>query len=1362
MNEHGLPSRSSLSTARPNQALGPIDDQPTSGAMTPSSDKASARNPLDSPTWDQQHGTAPTSGMTTPAALEAEDLKGYDLSGNGLERRYPQLGQDSKGQGRLRKADEASWAIWILAFCAALSGSIFGYDTGYISSVLVNIDQDLGRSLTSLDKELITSATSLGALLGALCAGILGDWLGRKAVIAIANVIFVVGAIVQAACHEIYVMIIGRLIVGLGVGVASMIVPLWIGELAPTHLRGRLVTVNVVFITLGQVIAYGVGAGFESIKGGWRFTVAGGAVPAFLQLASMLWLPESPRYDIKKGRIEKVARTFQRIFPHATYEECLEKAEVISANVEAARQQGSSVSMTRRLKSMVTIGANRRALFVACGLQALQQLCGFNTLMYYSATIFSAIGFSNPTAVSLIISVTNFLSTLVALKYIDIVGRRRIMLWTVPGMAIGLVFGAVCFHFLTLNTGNQLDPVKFPGYQYPTTWSSLLIVAMIFYVASYGLGVGNVPWQQGELFGIETRAIGTSLSTATNWGCNLLIGATYLSLMSAITPAGAFGFYAGLCALGWVACIFGFPDTRRLSLEEVQSIFDHSWGIQAADDLRREKDRALALTRLRSQDESNDRVIAATTAIDVPGLKKQGGDLKGAVAEPTLEPSSSTAAIESQPADKLAPGQNGGLDRIQGAKKDQATPPTARSEEDPAPVTLSTSASTSPWDDALATPAPCDGEDAGASASAWKPPSDGKMSGSSPAVPSQIPASAMSRSSSPHAHQRNYSTTSLASNASGRSIKAPKVSEGNTSPLARLGIKGDGLMLFVTCFASLGVFLFGYDQGVMSGIITDPYFKAFFNQPTSYEVGTLVASLELGALVTSLACGRLADIFGRKKTLFCGAVIFSIGGLVQTFTTGYNSMLIGRVISGLGVGVLSMIVPTYQSEISPAENRGKLACIEFTGNVFGYASSVWVDYLSSFIPSDMSWRLPLSLQAVIGTILAIGSLLLPESPRWLLDQDRDEEGMRVLADLHGGGDPSEPRAKLEFREIKENVLLLRSQGDNSYSTMWKKYKYRTLIAMSSQAFAQLNGINVISYYAPLVFESAGWIGRDAILMTGINGTIYVLATIPTWFLVDLWGRRIILLSGAIICGAALSLCGWFLYIDESYTPQAVVGCVIVYNAFFGYSWGPIPWMYPPEIMPLAFRAKGASLSTATNWLFNWAIGEATPILQETIKWRLYPMHAFFCALSFVVVYFGYPETAGVPLEEIGALFGDEINVPQDEDSDDEETGDGRIEFSPERRRVTSEDHGGVSETDGLIRPPRPLRRSISSHPRFQSEEERAARVAAARVAAEERRQAESFFGFVPRGIRGAFGRLLGGKQETPDRRLYDQLRRDEH
>jgi len=226
------------------------------------------------------------------------------------------------------------------------------------------------------------------------------------------------------------------------------------------------------------------------------------------------------------------------------------------------------------------------------------------------------------------------------------------------------------------------------------------------------------------------------------------------------------------------------------------------------------------------------------------------------------------------------------------------------------------------------------------------------------------------------------------------------------------------------------------------------------------------------------------------------------------------------------------------------------------------------------------------------------------------------------------------------------VMFDRQSGEiRSYKEMWRRYKRRLLLAMSSQAFAQLNGINVISYYAPRVFEEAGWHGRDAILMTGINAIIYLLSTIPPWYLVDRWGRRAILLSGAIVMAISLMATGWWMWVDVPQTPQAVVVCVIIFNAAFGYSWGPIPWLYPPEIMPLNVRAKGVSISTATNWAFNYIVGELTPILQEAIEWRLYCMHGFFCIISFFLVYFYYPETKGVPLEEMDAIFGEESIKP---------------------------------------------------------------------------------------------------------------------
>ncbi|KAF5262098.1 hypothetical protein FOXYS1_7185 [Fusarium oxysporum] len=458
------------------------------------------------------------------------------------------------------------------------------------------------------------------------------------------------------------------------------------------------------------------------------------------------------------------------------------------------------------------------------------------------------------------------------------------------------------------------------------------------------------------------------------------------------------------------------------------------------------------------------------------------------------------------------------------------------------------------------------------------------------------------------------------------------------------GLTGKALIYFTSIFVSLGVFLFGYDQGVMSGIITGPYFMDYFDHPSKAYVGTMVAILEIGAFITSLMVGRIGDIIGRRRTIFYGSCIFFVGGALQTLATSMPMMMAGRFVAGFGVGMLSTIVPVYQSEISPPHNRGKLACIEFTGNIVGYSTSVWVDYGCGFIESDYSWRIPLGLQCFMGALLGLGSLVIVESPRWLLDNDHDEEGMVVIANLYGGGDIHDPKARDEYREIKMNVLLQRQEGERTYKDMFRRYKTRVFIAMSAQALAQLNGINVISYYAPYVFESAGWVGHDAVLMTGFNSLTYLMSTIPPWYLVDRWGRRKILLSGATAMAISLSLISYFLFLDIKWTPRLVVLFVMIYNAAFGYSWGPIPWLYPPEILPLSIRSKGASLSTATNWAANWLVGEMTPILQEWIKWRMYLVHAFFCVASVVIVYFIYPETCGVRLEDMDSLFGDASTV----------------------------------------------------------------------------------------------------------------------
>ncbi|CAE6431495.1 unnamed protein product [Rhizoctonia solani] len=483
--------------------------------------------------------------------------------------RDQETGEISEAAVRAEGEEKVTFFVWLLVFASSISGLLFGYDTGVISGTLVTIGSDLGPSqLSNSQKELITSATTLGALFGGLAGGMISDFVGRKPVLAAANVIFIGGAVAQAVCHTVAAMIGGRFLIGIGVGLAACMAPLFIAELSPTKLRGRLVTVNSIFITGGQVVAYAIGAAFESSPGGWRWMVGLGAIPAALQLALLPFMPESPRILARRGNLDQTTKSMAKIYAYATPEQVAQKVKLLRASVQESIDIQNSTTFWQRFKSIIVVPVNRRALVVACGLQGFQQLCGFNTLMYYSATLFKSIGFNQPTAVGLIVAGTNFIFTFVALKYIDIIGRRKIMIFTPPGMIFGLTLASISFFYLTKSTGGVLAE----GTYYPKTWSSLILFSM-----------------QSELFALEVRGIGASIATSTCWAANLVIGATYLSLMNAITPSGAFGFYAGLCLLGWLFCIFCYPETSGLSLEEVKLIFRNDFGIKASERLRAAK-----------------------------------------------------------------------------------------------------------------------------------------------------------------------------------------------------------------------------------------------------------------------------------------------------------------------------------------------------------------------------------------------------------------------------------------------------------------------------------------------------------------------------------------------------------------------------------------------------------------------------------------------------------------------------------------------------------------------------------------------------------------------------------------------------
>ncbi|CAD6442511.1 17e228d7-ecdf-468f-a12a-67f90c9af624 [Sclerotinia trifoliorum] len=499
--------------------------------------------------------------------------------------------------------------VWLLTFSAGISGLLFGYDTGVISSTLISLHTSLGRPLTTLDKSLITSCTSLFALLISPLSGVLASSFGRKRVVLLADLAFVLGALIQAFTTTVWGMILGRSIVGLAVGAGSFVAPLYISELAPSMWRGRLVVLNVLFITLGQVVAYIVGWAFVewgTLETGWRWMVGLGALPALVQILVMLVMPETPRWLVQVGRVDEGRSVLNKVFGTG-----LEMQKVVDAVLKGIVREVREEDEAKRLRGMarknkgsedswisdakdsweelIGVGGNRRALIIACLLQGLQQLCGFNSLMYFSATIFTILGFSSPTLTSLSVALTNFVLTCAALLLIDRIGRRRILLISIPIMILGLLLCSIGFHFMDLPSTFSTS-TTYPLHETSSNPASsllLILLSITIYTASFALGLGNVPWMQSELFPLSVRSLGSSLSTCTNWSANFIIGLTFLPMMEFLSPQWTFVVYAAVCAAGWVAIWNVYPETRGLGLEEVGVLLRDGWGLGEGQRRRR-------------------------------------------------------------------------------------------------------------------------------------------------------------------------------------------------------------------------------------------------------------------------------------------------------------------------------------------------------------------------------------------------------------------------------------------------------------------------------------------------------------------------------------------------------------------------------------------------------------------------------------------------------------------------------------------------------------------------------------------------------------------------------------------------------
>ncbi|KAL7270846.1 hypothetical protein RUND412_006438 [Rhizina undulata] len=486
-------------------------------------------------------------------------------------------GRDGDGDG------DPGWWIWILTFVAGISGLLFGYDTASISAALLHLGPSLStpeHPVDTWDKSVITSCTSFGALFGGLFAGVLADRIGRKGVIWVADGLFFLGAGWQAIAASVSAMVMGRTVVGVGVGVGSLIVPLYISELSPPSHRGRLVVISVLCITFGQLVAYTVGLVLSpptlSEDLSWRFILGLGAVPAMFQAVFMFFMPETPRWLVMKGRRTEAGKVIEKVYGGVNERTVERVLREIENGVETEGKEG----LREKFRLLVTIGGNRRATILACLLQGLQQACGFNSLMYFSATIFSLLNFPNPTLTAMLIASTNALFTVLSFLLIDRVGRRRIILSTLPIMGFSLLICALSFSQLPplishAPPENDLTPTP----TYP--WSSFLLISLTTYVAAYATGPGPIPWLcQSEFFPMNVRGIGTGIATATCWVMNFLVGVSFLGLLEGAGGSGVWLLYAVVCGAGWWACWRIYPETRGLGMEEIEEVLRNGWGVK--------------------------------------------------------------------------------------------------------------------------------------------------------------------------------------------------------------------------------------------------------------------------------------------------------------------------------------------------------------------------------------------------------------------------------------------------------------------------------------------------------------------------------------------------------------------------------------------------------------------------------------------------------------------------------------------------------------------------------------------------------------------------------------------------------------
>jgi SP family sugar:H+ symporter-like MFS transporter len=434
-------------------------------------------------------------------------------------------------------------------FFGALGGLLFGYDTGVISGALLFIPDDF--KLTPFLQGAIVAALLLGAMVGAALAGRLSDRLGRKKLIIAAAVVFTVGALLAALAPSVEVLIAARFIIGLAVGSAALVVPLYLAEIAPTEIRGAIASLNQLMIVGGILAAFIVNAILAS-SGDWRLMLGLAAVPSLILLVGMFFMPETPRYLVHAGEEDSAREVLEELPGDERPEERIEEIRDVEQNEES----DTGVRGLLRAKWV------RPALLAATGLAVFQQFVGINTIIYYAPTTLTDVGFGKTSAIyaNLIIGVVNVVMTVIAIRIIDRVGRKPMLYAGVAGMVGSLLVLGISLSVLA-TPHHPGDPAAI-----------ITLVCLGTFIASFAATWGPVVWVMiPEVLPLSVRGTAMGVAVFGNWAANFLVSQTFPVLLDKVGPGPVFLGYAGMGVLAGLFVKAFVTETKGRSLEEIEA-----------------------------------------------------------------------------------------------------------------------------------------------------------------------------------------------------------------------------------------------------------------------------------------------------------------------------------------------------------------------------------------------------------------------------------------------------------------------------------------------------------------------------------------------------------------------------------------------------------------------------------------------------------------------------------------------------------------------------------------------------------------------------------------------------------------------